>query len=63
MAKPKGPISAKTIAAEKAYDEEHTTRLLDTLVSLNLVQRSRHHDGVGMFSYNFVTNVMVTLNY
>ena len=47
MAKPKGPISAKTIAEEKGYDEEQTTRLLNTLVGLKLVERITYN-GTGM---------------
>ena len=49
MAKPKGPLSAKAIAAEKEYDEDQTTRLLNTLVSLKLVERITYSDGTGLF--------------
>ena len=52
MAKPKGPLTAKAIAAEKEYDEDQTTRLLNTLVSLKLVERITYSDGTGL---NYVT--------
>ena len=54
MAKPKGPLSAKAIAAEKEYEEDQTTRLLNTLVSLKLVERITYSDGTGLFHIHHI---------
>ena len=54
MAKPKGPLSAEAIAAEKEYDEDQTTRLLNTLVSLKLVERITYSDGTGLFHIHHI---------
>ncbi len=51
-AKPRGPVSAKGIAVEKNYDEDQTVRLLNALVSLNLMERFKHEDGTGVKNHH-----------